>query len=130
MIKTLIVDDNNLFRCQIKRMLETNSDIEIIGEAVDGQDAVRKARALQPDVVLMDIRLPGMNGIEATTILRRIMPDVKIVMLTIYDIDEYREAAKTCGVSCFILKKSLKTELVPAIKEAFASQSVHTQSNI
>ena len=111
-IKVLLVDDNLKFLQFAKNILSGEKDIEVIGEATDGEEAISKAKELMPDIVLMDIRMPGMNGLGATSVLRRIMPEVKIVILTIYDIDEYRKAAETSGASGYILKKSIRNELI------------------
>jgi len=117
-IRTLIVDDNATFREQLKEFLASEPDIEVVGEAADGQEAIRKARELQPDVVLMDVRMPGINGIHATRQLKDEMPELKVLMLSLYDIDEYRKAALDSGASGYVIKKSIVQELLPAIRDA------------
>ncbi len=114
--RTLIVDDDASFRRRVKEVLASESNIEVVGEASDGQEAIRKARELKPDLVLIDVRMPGMNGISATRQLKDEMPALKVIMLTIFDLQEYRDAAMSGGANGYVIKKSLITELVPTIK--------------
>ena len=123
-IKILLVDDNAKFLQLVKNILSIEKDIKIFGEARGGEEAIVKAQKLNPDIVLMDIRMPGMSGLVAASILGKIMPEIKTIMLTIYDIKEYREAAKDCGVEGYIIKKCMKNELVPMIKASFESKHV------
>ena len=116
---TLIVDDDAGFRRRVKEFLASEPDIEVVGEAADAQEGILKAREEKPDVVLMDLRMPGMNGLDATRQLKRQMPELKIIILTIYDVEEYREAAMASGASGYVSKKSMMEELVPAIRRAF-----------
>jgi DNA-binding NarL/FixJ family response regulator len=118
-IKVLIVDDNAKFIKSVKKLLSNEQDIEVIGEAREGKEAILKAKELKPDIVLMDVRMPEMNGLESTASIKQMMPEVKIIILTIYDIDEYREAAITSGASGYIIKKSMRNELVQTIREVF-----------
>ncbi len=90
--------------------------MEIVGEAADGHDAVCKVRVLEPDLVLMDVRMPGMSGLEAARQLKGEMPCLRIIILTLYELEEYREAAMASGVNHYIVKRSLLDELVPAIR--------------
>ena len=115
-MRTLIVDDDALFRRRVKELLATQPDIEVIGEAADGREAVLKARELEPDLVLMDVRMPGTNGINATRQLKDEMPELKVIILTIYDLQEYREAARARGASGYVVKQSLIEDLLPAIR--------------
>jgi len=114
--RTLIVDDDGSFRRRIKELLATEPDIEVIGEAADGQEAILKARELKPDLVLMDVRMPGLNGINATRQLKDEMPEIKVIIVSIFDLQEYREAATASGASGYVIKKSLIEELLPAIR--------------
>lgn len=114
--RTLIVDDNASFRQNVKDFLVSEPAIEVIGEAADGQEALRKARELKPDLVLMDVRLPGMSGIQTTRQLKDAMPALKVIILTLFDLQAYREAATASGASDYIVKKSLLKELVPAMR--------------
>lgn len=115
--RTLIVDDDGSFRQRIKELLATEPDIEVVGEAADGQEAIFEARELKPDLVLMDVRMPGLNGVNATRQLKDEMPELKVIILTIFDLQEYREAAIASGASGYVIKKSLLEELVPAIRD-------------
>ena len=114
--RTLIVDDDASFRRRVKELLASEPDIEVIGEAADGQEAILKAKELEPDLVLMDVRMPGTNGINATRHLKDEMPELKIIMVSIFDLQEYREAAMASGASGYVVKKSLIEELVPVIR--------------
>jgi len=123
MITVLIVDDNADFIQAVIKTLAAEQDITVIGQAQNGQEAVYKTKTLKPDVVLMDVRMPKMNGLKATTSIRQVMPETKVIILTVFDIDEYREAAETCGAFGFILKKSIRSELVQTIRAAFESRN-------
>ena len=118
--RTLIVDDNAGFRHSMKDFLEWEPDIEVIGEAADGQEAILKARELKPDLVLMDLRMPGISGIDATRQLKHEMPELKIIILTIFDLQQYKEAAMASGASAYVSKKSLSEELLPTIRSMFS----------
>lgn len=119
MARTLIVDDNADFRQRVRELMDSEPEIEVVGEAADGQDAILKARELDPDLVLMDVSMPGMNGIESTRRLKEEMPNVKVTVLTVFDIQEYREAAMASGASGYVVKSSLMEELMPSIRRAF-----------
>jgi len=121
-VRTLIVDDNATFRRRVKEFLASEPDIEVIGEAADGQEAILKARALHPDLVLMDVRMPGTNGLDATRQLKEEMPELRVIILTIYELQEYREAALASGANGYVVKKSLIEELVPVIREVMTRQ--------
>jgi len=122
-IKVLIVDDNAKFKKSVKNLLSNEQDIEVIGEAREGKEAILKTKELKPDIVLMDVRMPKMGGIEATRRISRIMPETKIIILTIYDIDEYRDAATNSGAVAFVLKKFMRDNLIQTIRGAFGSKS-------
>lgn len=118
----LIVDDDVLVRAGLRMMIETQDDLVVVGEADDGDTAVRLAAELQPDVVLMDIRMPGMDGIEAT---RRITGDVdierrtegpRVIILTTFELDEYVYEAVRAGASGFLLKRTQPEELLDGIR--------------
>ena len=115
--RVLIVDDNAKFIKSVKNVLSYEQDIEVIGRAKDGREALSMAQALQPEIILMDVRMPGMGGIEATQRINRIMPKTKIIILTLYDMDEYRDAATKVGAAGYVLKKYMRKQLIPKIKE-------------
>ena len=117
--KVLIVDDDIRFWRFVKELFSSEEDLQIIGEAKDGQEAILKAKELKPDLVLMDISMPRMNGLDATHQLKRIMPELVVIILTIHDLEEYKVAATASGAYDYILKKSLMEDLIPAIRRAF-----------
>jgi DNA-binding NarL/FixJ family response regulator len=116
-IKVLIVDDDGGFRQRVKGLLASEPHMEIVGEAADGEEGILKAQTLEPAVVLMDVRMPGLNGLEATRRIKDELPNVSIIILTMFDLEEYREAAITSGASGFVVKKRLIEDLLPAIKD-------------
>ena len=115
--RTLIVDDSAAFRRCIQAFLESESEIEVVGEATSGMEAIVKARELKPDLVLMDMRMPGMDGISAARQLREEMPELKIIVMTSVDIQEYRDAAMANGASGFVVKESVVDTLLPTIRD-------------
>jgi DNA-binding NarL/FixJ family response regulator len=116
MIRVLIADDQALVRAGFHAILESQDDIEIAGEATDGQEAVELAREARPDVVLMDIRMPGLDGIEATRRLLRDEGAPKVLMLTTFDLDEYLYEAMRAGASGFLLKDVPREQLINAVR--------------
>lgn len=122
-IRVLLVDDQTLIRMGFRMVLEAEPGIEVIGEAGDGAEALRLAAQLSPHVVLMDVRMPTMDGIEATRMLAETHPDVKVVVLTTFDLDEYAFAAVRAGASGFLLKDAHPHELAGAIRAAHAGEA-------
>lgn len=116
-LSLLLADDDPSFRRLVKRLLEDQDPYaNVIGEAGDGEEAVRLARELRPDVILMDIAMPRLGGLEAVRRAKAELPDTKIIMVTFHGEEAYRKAAEDSGADAFVLKKSLSTELVPAIR--------------
>jgi DNA-binding NarL/FixJ family response regulator len=115
-IRVLIADDHGLMRAGVKALLSATDDIEVVGEAEDGDEAIREVRRLEPDIVLMDVAMPGLGGLEATLVLRKEKPEVKILVLTQYDDREYVSRFLKAGVSGYVLKKAAASELVSAIR--------------
>lgn len=123
-----IVDDHQVVREGLKRMLGLESDIRVVGEAENGEDAITQVELLSPDVVLMDIKMPSMDGIAATRELKEKMPDVKVVMLTLYD-REFVPQAVEAGASGYILKDDVtQARLVQAIRDAYKGYSMLSTS--
>jgi DNA-binding NarL/FixJ family response regulator len=116
MIKVLLVDDQNLIRQGLRALLELETDLEIIGEAENGEVAVNLIAELQPNVILMDIRMPIMDGVAATKEIQKRFPDVKILVLTTFDNDEYVTAALQNGAMGYLLKDTPSEELAVAIR--------------
>ncbi|TNU74761.1 response regulator transcription factor [Miniimonas arenae] len=124
MIRVLLVDDQALLRTGFRLVLEAVEDIEVVGEAADGEVAERMARALRPDVVLMDVRMPGRNGIDATAAITSALPEVRVLILTTFDLDEYAFAGLRAGASGFLLKDTQPDELVAAIRSVASGDAV------
>jgi DNA-binding NarL/FixJ family response regulator len=116
MIRVLIADDQELVRAGFRMILELQDDIEVVGEAGDGRDAVEAARTLDPDVVLMDVRMPDTDGIEATRRLLASGGRARVLMLTTFDADDYVYDAMKAGASGFLLKNAPPAQLVAAIR--------------
>jgi DNA-binding NarL/FixJ family response regulator len=123
-IRVLLVDDQQLIRLGFRLVLEAEPDIEVAGEAADGAEAIDAVRMLRPDVVLMDVRMPRMDGIEATRQLVAQHPSIRIVVLTTFDLDEYAFAALRAGASGFLLKDAHPHELTGAIRAAHGGDAV------
>jgi len=115
-VKVLLVDDQELVRSGFRVLVEAEPDLEVVGEAGDGIAAVAEARRLRPDVVLMDIRMPKLDGIEATRSICDLLPDTKVVILTTYDLDQYVFAALQAGAVGFLLKDVPARQLVEAVR--------------
>ena len=113
MIRVAIVDDQALVRSGLRMIVESQADLVVVGEAADGDEAIALARADKPDVVLMDVRMPRMDGIEAT---RQISAATRVVILTTYELDEYVFDALAAGASAFLLKASPPEDLIRAIR--------------
>ncbi|MGW4895592.1 response regulator [Kitasatospora sp. NPDC004240] len=123
-IRILIVDDEALLRMAFGTVLEAQPDMAPVGEAGDGAQAVCLARELRPDVVLMDVRMPGMDGIEATRQVVEVSPHSRVLILTTFDLDEYAFAGLSAGASGFLLKNTRPEELLAAIRSVAAGDAV------
>ncbi|WP_136611437.1 response regulator [Sinomonas albida] len=123
-LRLLLVDDQPLLRVGFKMVLEAEDGIKVVGEAGDGSEAVRLARELEPDVVLMDVRMPVMDGIEATRRIAAASPSARIIILTTFDLDEYAFAGLQAGASAFLLKDVAPSELVHAVRLVASGDAV------
>jgi DNA-binding NarL/FixJ family response regulator len=120
MIRVLLADDHTLFREGLRALFASEGDIEVVGEACDGEEALRKASELRPDVVVMDILMPVLNGIEATRQIHAALPDVKVLVLSMYDDEEHVQRLLAAGASGFMLKRATSDELVRSLREVVA----------
>lgn len=115
-IKILIAEDHGMVREGIKMIIESQDDMEIVGEAGDGRTTVELARKQLPDIILMDIAMPKLNGLKAAAVIKRILPDIKILILTRHTDDAYLQELLKAGVSGYALKQTVSTELIRAIR--------------
>jgi DNA-binding NarL/FixJ family response regulator len=127
-IRVLMVDDDALLRAGLEAILSSDDGIEVVGEAPDGRVAVERARELRPDVVLMDVRMPTLDGIAATRELVAAVPDARVVILTTFEDDDYIFGALTAGASGFLLKRTSPELLIDAIKAVAAGDSLLSPS--
>lgn len=125
-VRVLLVDDQTMLRAGLRTILSVQDGLEVVGEAADGVEAVEAARRLRPDVVVMDLRMPNLDGIEATRQISRLglEPPARVLVLTTFDLDEYVHAALFAGAAGFILKDAPPDELVQAVRVVAAGESV------
>ena len=123
-IRVLLVDDQSMLRMGFALVLNAEDDIEVVGEGADGAAALAMSRALLPDVVLMDVRMPGVDGITATGRVLAELPQTRVIILTTFDLDEYAFAALRAGASGFLLKDARPAELVAAIRAVASGDAV------
>ncbi len=123
-IAVLLVDDQPLLRMGFRLILEGEDDLRIVGEASDGAEAVRQVRDLRPDVVLMDVRMPVLDGIEATRAITATGAAARIIILTTFDVDEYAFAGLQAGASAFLLKDVAPSELIQAVRVVASGDAV------
>jgi DNA-binding NarL/FixJ family response regulator len=116
MTRVLLADDQAMVRAGFRMILRAEPGIDVVGEAEDGREAVRLAAELEPDVVLMDIRMPGMDGLEATAAITASQPAPRVLVLTTFDLDEYVYGALRAGASAFLLKDASEERLITAIR--------------
>src|SRR6202012_604869 len=122
-IRVLLIDDHTLFRQGIRTLMASESDMEIAGEAATAADAVTAASALRPDVVLMDIGMPGMSSFEATRQIRKEHPEIRVLFLSMYDDEDYLAECVEIGANGYVLKDSPADQLITAIREVYRGGS-------
>jgi len=123
-VRLLIADDQELVRTGLRTILQGVEDFEVVGEAADGLSAISQTARLKPDLVLMDIRMPHLDGVEATARIRASEPAPRVILLTTFDLDQYVYAGLRAGASGFLLKDTLAAELVAAIRAVLAGDAV------
>ncbi|HEX9037996.1 MAG TPA: response regulator transcription factor [Ktedonobacterales bacterium] len=121
-IRVLLADDHTILRAGLRMMLNVQPDIEVVGEASDGRQALNETLALKPDVVLMDITMPEMNGIEATRQIKRALESTRVLILTMHENEEYLFQVLRAGASGYILKEAADTELISAIRVVYSGR--------
>jgi DNA-binding NarL/FixJ family response regulator len=131
-IRVMLADDHTLVRAGIRALLEKLPGVEVVGEAGDGREVLKLVKLHRPDVVLMDIAMPGLNGLEAAARLAREFPDVRVIILSMHDNEEYVWRALKAGAAGYLLKKAATTELATALQhvthgEVYLSQEISTQ---
>jgi DNA-binding NarL/FixJ family response regulator len=127
-IRVVLVDDQTLVRTGFRLVLEETTDVEVVGEAADGSQALSVVARTRPDVVLMDVRMPGLDGIEATRRIRSGPHPASVIILTTFDLDEYVLAGLRAGASGFLLKDALAADLVSAVRVVATGESVAAPS--
>ena len=123
-VRVLIADDDNLMRAGLRAVLSSDGRIEVIGEAADGREAIQQAQLLAPDVVLMDVRMPGLDGIAATREIAANVPHSRLLVLTTFEDDDYVFGALSAGASGFLLKRAEPEQLIAAIHTIAAGESL------
>ena len=115
-VRILVVDDHTIVRQGLKALLEAQPDFQVVGEADNGREAVKKAQELSPEVVIMDIAMPILNGLEATRQIKRVLPETKVIALTMYNDEEYVFQILKSGASGYLIKETAVNELITAIR--------------
>ena len=123
-VRVLLVDDDDLMRAGLRAVLSSDDSIEVVGEAVDGRDAVGRVGRSRPDVVLMDVRMPRLDGISATREIAEAAPDARVLILTTFEEDDYIFGALSAGASGFLLKRSRPEDLIAAIHTVAAGDAL------
>jgi DNA-binding NarL/FixJ family response regulator len=117
----IIVDDHELARAGLAKLLTGASDLELVGEAPNGHEAVGLCRRMRPDLVIMDVRLPDMDGLKATRLIRQALPDCRVLLFTMYEAADYLLEAVRAGASGYVLKGGTRRDLLQAVREALSA---------
>ena len=115
--KVMLVEDDEGFRSSLAGLLKSRFPSMVLDEAADGTEAMEKAKSFLPQLIFMDIKLPGQNGLEITKRIKALHPDINVIILTSYDFPEYREAARECGANCFLSKGSSTADQIQDVVE-------------
>jgi two-component system, NarL family, response regulator NreC len=115
-VTVLIVDDNAQFRALLREIVAEEPDLQVVGEAADGAEAMRLAQELRPDIMLLDLVMPRVNGLEVLRWIKAERPEIKVIIVTVHDEDAYRQAAEASGADAYLLKKTLRTDLLPTLQ--------------
>ena len=121
-IRILVVDDQELIRRHLRRLLGSETDLNVVAEATSGNEAIRKAQEYQPNVVLLDIGIPELNGLLAAPLIKKAAPEVEILMVTSHDNSSYVREAFTAGARGYLVKRNIPAELIAAVREVFAKR--------
>jgi DNA-binding NarL/FixJ family response regulator len=127
-VRVLVVDDDHLMRAGLRAVLSSDDSVEVVGEAGDGREAIERARRLRPDVVLMDLRMPRLDGVAATRELLAVAPEVKVLVVTTFEEDDDIFGSLSAGASGFLLKRSRPEELIAGIRTVAAGESLLSPS--
>ena len=122
--EVVIVDDQELMRLSFRLVIDSQPDLRVTGEAADGRAAMQVASRLRPDVMLMDVRMPGLDGVQATARIMEADPEARIILVTTFDYDEYVLAARRAGARGFLLKDAAPAQLLAAIRAVTAGETV------
>jgi DNA-binding NarL/FixJ family response regulator len=122
-VRILIVDDHEIFRRGLRSLLESRADWDVCGEATDGRDAVDKAKQLQPDVIVLDITMPRLNGLDAVALIRKEVPTAKVVILSQHQPALMKQVALTAGAGAYVTKSEVSRELMAAIDSLLSTGS-------
>lgn len=120
--RLLIADDHDLIRESTRYMVEGEKDLEVVGEAVNGQHALELCRQLRPDLVVMDARMPEMDGLTATRVIKEEIPAIRVLVVTAYESEDYRREAASAGATGYILKDASREQLLEAVRKALTDR--------
>ncbi len=120
--RLLVVDDHDLMRETTQLMLEGQPDLEVVGEAVNGRQALELCRQLRPDLVLMDVRMPEMDGLAATRAIKEELPEISVLLVTAHESDDYRREGASAGAAGYILKDAPRQQLLETVREALGQR--------